>query len=80
MIRIQCDCKVVNTFSLRRYAVPVLIELPRLGSLVHRALDTQVTTRWSRVQFPAAATNTGMGDRFRAGKLANHLSIGVFLY
>jgi len=38
--------------------------LPRLGS----SLVVMASTRWSRVRFPAAEANTGMGDRLRAGK------------
>jgi len=44
------------------------------GSLVVTALDSRVATRWSHVRFPAAANNTGMSGRLRAGKPLQYLT------
>ena len=33
-----------------------------------------LATRWLRLRFPAAAANTGMGDRLRAGKLPQYFA------
>ena len=40
----------------------------RTSTIVYTGKGVGLATRWSQVRFPSAATNTGMGDRLRAGK------------
>jgi len=46
-----------------------------IWGLVGSAPSCALLGRWSRVRFPAAVAITGMGDRLRAGKPANYVSI-----